>query len=301
MKVLDIQRMSTEDGPGLRTTVFLKGCPLACTWCHNPESIDPRSHVEWKGVLCIGCGICGTACPQNGITYDENGVHTADFCNACGTCTRECPTQALELKGVNYTIDDLYDVVIRDRAFWGRDGGVTVSGGEATLQWQDVLALFQKLKEAGVHTALDTCGFNKREVFEALLPYTDIFLYDLKLFDDDEHIKYTGQSNKVIFENFEWLAETDARIWVRTPIIPGATDTDENIKGLAGIVRDRVEKWELCAFNNLCQDKYDRLGKEWDFKGTGLMHKERMEELTRIAHENGSSVAVWSGATALTD
>ena len=133
MKVLDIQRMSTEDGPGLRTTVFLKGCPLACTWCHNPESIDPRSHVEWKGVLCIGCGICGTACPQNGITYDEDGVHTADFCNACGTCTRECPTQALELKGVNYTIDDLYDVVIRDRAFWGKDGGVTVSGGEATL------------------------------------------------------------------------------------------------------------------------------------------------------------------------
>ena len=301
MKVLDIQRMSTEDGPGLRTTVFLKGCPLACTWCHNPESIDPRSHVEWKGVLCIGCGICGTACPQNGITYDEDGVHTADFCNACGNCTRECPTQALELKGVNYTIDDLYDVVIRDRAFWGKDGGVTVSGGEATLQWQDVLALFQKLKEAGVHTALDTCGFNKREVFEALLPYTDIFLYDLKLFDDDEHIKYTNQSNKLIFENFDWLAGTDARIWVRTPIIPGATDTDENIKGLAGIVRDRVEKWELCAFNNLCLDKYDRLGKEWDFKGVGLMRKERMEELTRIAQESGSPVAVWSGATALTD
>lgn len=299
MKVLDIQRMSTEDGPGLRTTVFLKGCPLACTWCHNPESISPKSHVEWKGILCIGCGICAKVCPKHGITFDEDGVHTAEFCEACGTCTRECPTQALELKGVNYTVEDLYRVVVKDRAFWGKDGGVTVSGGEATLQWQDVLALFQKLKEAGVHTALDTCGFNKRDVFEALLPYTDIFLYDLKLFDDDEHIRFTGQSNKVIFENFHWLVENDARIWVRTPIIPGATDTDENIRGLAGIVRDRVEKWELCAFNNLCQDKYDRLGKEWDFKGVGLMQKERMEELTRIAHENGSSVAVWSGATAL--
>lgn len=305
MKVLDIQRMSTEDGPGLRTTVFVKGCPLACTWCHNPESIEPRSHVEWKGVLCIGCGICATACPQHGITFDEAGVHTADFCNACGNCTRECPTQALELKGVNYTVDDLYKVVIKDRAFWGKDGGLTLSGGEITLQWQDAVAMFQKCKEDGVHTALDTCGFCQREALEALLPCTDIFLYDLKLFDDAEHQKYTGQSNELIFDNFEWLVEacreTGTRIWVRTPIIPGATDTDENIKNLAGVVRDRVERWELCAFNNLCLDKYDRLGKEWDFKGKGLIAKERMEELTAIAQANGSPVAVWSGATALTE
>ncbi|MBR5753337.1 MAG: glycyl-radical enzyme activating protein [Clostridia bacterium] len=299
MKVLDIQRMSTEDGPGLRTTVFLKGCPLACTWCHNPESIEPRSHVEWKGVLCMGCGICAQVCPKHGITFDEDGVHTADFCEACGTCTRECPTQALELKGVNYTVDDLYATVIKDRAFWGKDGGITMSGGEATLQWEDVLAFFKKCKADGVHTALDTCGFNRRDVYEQLLPYTDIFLYDLKLFDDAEHVKYTGQSNKIIFENFEWLAGTDARIWVRTPIIPGATDTDENIKGLAGIVRDRVEKWELCSFNNLCVDKYERLGKEWDFKGKGLIAKARMEELTALAQASGSPIAVWSGATAL--
>lgn len=299
MKVLDIQRMSTEDGPGLRTTVFLKGCPLACTWCHNPESIDPRSHVEWKGVLCIGCGICGKVCPQHGISYDADGVHTADFCNACGTCTRECPTQALDLKGVNYTVDDLYTTVIKDRAFWGGNGGLTVSGGEATLQWEDVLALFKKCKADGIHTALDTCGFNRRDVYEQLLPYTDIFLYDLKLFDDEEHKKYTEQSNKIIFENFDYLVDAGARIWVRTPIIPGATDTDENIRGLAGIVRDRVEKWELCAFNNLCLDKYDRLGKEWDFKGVGLMQKARMEELTELAQKSGSPVAEWSGATAL--
>jgi pyruvate formate lyase activating enzyme len=301
MKVLDIQRMSTEDGPGLRTTVFVKGCPLACTWCHNPESIPPKSHVEWLGVRCIGCGICAQVCPKGGITFDDEGVHTAEFCDACGTCTRECPTQALELKGVNYTVDDLYDIVIKDRAFWGADGGVTLSGGEITLQWEDALEMFKKLRTAGVHTALDTCGFCKRETLETLLPYTDIFLYDLKLFDDDEHKKFTGQSNKIILENFEWLTGTDARIWVRTPIIPGATDTDENIKGLAGIVRDRVEKWELCAFNNLCRDKYTRLGREWDFKSAGLMTKERMEELTELAKASGSPVAVWSGATARTD
>lgn len=293
--------MSTEDGPGLRTTVFLKGCPLACTWCHNPESISPKSHVEWKGVLCIGCRICGSVCPHKGITFDEEGVHTAEFCDACGTCTRECPTQALELKGVNYTVDEVFDIVMKDRAFWGEDGGVTVSGGEATMQWEAVLELFQKLKAAGVHTALDTCGFNRLDVYEKLLPYTDIFLYDLKLYDDEEHIRFTKQSNKPIFENFEWLADTDARIWVRTPIIPDATDTDRNIEGLATLVRDRVEKWELCAFNNLCQDKYDRLGMDWDFRGKGLIAKERMEELTQIARNAGAPVAVWSGATALTD
>lgn len=297
--------MSTEDGPGLRTTVFVKGCPLACTWCHNPESIEPRSHVEWLGVRCIGCGICAKACPQNGITFDENGVHTAEFCNACGTCTRECPTQALELKGVNYTVDDLFDIVVRDRAFWGEDGGITLSGGEVTLQWQDAKAMFQKCKEAGVHTALDTCGFCQRSVLEELLPVTDIFLYDLKLFDEEAHQKFTGQSNKMILENFEWLwkacKETGTRIWVRTPIIPGATDTDENIRALAGVVKDKVEKWELCAFNNLCLDKYERLGRDWDFKGQKLMTKSRMEELTAIAHAGGSPVAVWSGATARTE
>lgn len=302
MKVLDIQRMSTEDGPGLRTTVFVKGCPLACTWCHNPESIPVKSHVEWIGVRCIGCRICQSACPQHGITLDEKGAHTASTCDACGTCTRECPTQAMEMKGVDYTVDELYDIVVKDRNFWGADGGVTLSGGEITLQWEDALEMFKKLKAAGVHTALDTCGFCKQETLEKLLPYTDIVLYDLKLFDEEEHIRFTEQSNKIILSNFEWLVdaakETGTRIWVRTPIIPGATDTDHNIRGLAGIVRDRVERWELCAFNNLCKDKYERLDKTWDFQDAGLITAARMDELLQIAKDNGAPEAVWTGATA---
>lgn len=294
--------MSTEDGPGLRTTVFVKGCPLACTWCHNPESIPVKSHVEWLGVRCIGCRICQDSCPQHGITMDEKGVHTASICDACGTCTRECPTQAMEMKGVDYTVDELYNIVIKDRNFWGEDGGVTLSGGEITLQWEDALEMFKKLKAAGVHTALDTCGFCKQDTLEKLLPYTDIVLYDLKLFDEEEHIKFTEQSNKIILANFEWLVdaakETGTRIWVRTPIIPGATDTDHNIRGLAGIVRDRVERWELCAFNNLCKDKYERLDKTWDFQDAGLITAARMDELLQIAKDNGAPEAVWTGATA---
>lgn len=297
--------MSTEDGPGLRTTVFVKGCPLSCTWCHNPESIPVKSHVEWLGVRCIGCRTCEKVCPQKGIRLDAAGVHTSESCDACGTCTAACPTEALELKGADMSVDTLYHTVMKDRSYWGKDGGVTLSGGEITLQWKEALSLLTRLKEAGVHTAVDTCGLAKREVFEALLPVTDIFLYDLKLFDDEAHRRFTGQSNALIFSNFEWLCdackETGTRIWVRTPIIPGATDTDENIRGLATVVQDRVEKWELCAFNNLCRDKYDRLGKEWDFKAAGLIPKARMEELTALALSCGAPNTVWSGATARMD
>ena len=303
MNVLDIQRMSTEDGPGLRTTVFLKGCPLSCAWCHNPESISPKSHVEWLGVRCIGCRTCENVCPQHGIWLDATGVHTSGNCVACGACTAACPTQALEMKGVERSVEELARIVLKDRAYWGADGGVTLSGGEATLQWREVRELLALLKGAGVHTAIDTCGFTTREVLEALLPVTDLFLYDMKLFDEEQHRAFTGQSNVRIIENFEWLVSATkaggARIWVRTPIIPGATDTDDNIRGLAGIVRDRVDKWELCAFNNLCRDKYERLGRTWDFRDAELMTRTRMEELTALAIACGAPETMWSGMTAL--
>ena len=294
--------MSTEDGPGLRTTVFFKGCPLACTWCHNPESISAKSHVEWLGVRCIGCRICEGVCPQRGIHLDETGVHTSETCEACGACTAACPTQALEMKGKDYTVDALFDTLMKDRSYWGDNGGVTLSGGEVTLQWKEALALLKKLKDAGVHTAVDTCGLAQWSVFDALIPVTDLFLYDLKLFEDESHKRFTGQSNKLILENFERLCSTSKSgrpaVWVRTPIIPGATDSDDNIRGIASIVRDRVEKWELCAFNNLCRDKYTRLGKEWEFRNAGLMNKSRMQALAALAVASGSPVAVWSGATA---
>ena len=299
MKVLDIQRMSTEDGPGLRTTVFLKGCPLNCAWCHNPESISPKSHVEWIGVRCIGCRTCVAVCPQQGIRLDAQGVHTAEACTACGACARECPTGALELKGREYSVEELFAAVMKDRAYWGRDGGVTLSGGEATLQWREAAELLAKFRGAGVHTAVDTCGLARREVFDALMPVTDLFLYDLKLADAEEHRRFTGQPNGLILQNFEYLVAAGARLWVRTPIIPGATDSDENIAALARIVGNRVERWELCAFNNLCADKYERLGLTWQFAGAKLMPRARMEALAALAVAAGAPTAVYTGSTAL--
>ena len=287
--------MSTEDGPGLRTTLFVKGCTLACKWCHNPESISPYSHVEWLGVRCIGCRTCVAVCPQKGIVFNETGVHNAPDCTACGTCVRECPTEALEMKGIERSPEELFGELIKDRAYWGKDGGVTLSGGEILMQADEAAKLLKLLHDAGVHTAVDTCGFVSRMAIEKVLPYTDIFLFDLKLFDSAEHKKFTGQNNEIILDNFEFLTQTGKRIWVRTPVIPGATDTHENIRGIASVVRDRVEKWELCAFNNLCGDKYERLGEKWMFSDAALMTKERMDELVAIAKSAGAERVVWSG------
>ena len=287
--------MSTEDGPGLRTTLFVKGCTLACKWCHNPESISPSSHVEWMGVRCIGCRTCVAVCPQKGIVFNETGVHNAPDCTACGTCVRECPTEALEMKGKLFSPEELFGELMKDRAYWGEDGGVTLSGGEILMQSDEAAKLLKLLHDAGVHTAVDTCGFVSRKAIEKVLPYTDIFLFDLKLFDSAEHKKFTGQNNEIILDNFEFLTQTGKRIWVRTPVIPGATDTDENIRGIASVVRCRVEKWELCAFNNLCGDKYERLGEKWMFSDAALMTKERMDELVSIAKSAGAERVVWSG------
>lgn len=295
MKILNIQRMSTEDGPGLRTTLFVKGCTLSCKWCHNPESIDPKSHVEWIGVRCIGCRTCIASCPRHGITLDEDGAHTSSDCDACGTCVKVCPTEAREMKGIEKSPEELFYELIKDKAYWGDEGGVTLSGGEILMQADDAAKLLKLLHDAGIHTAVDTCGFVSRKAIEKVMPYTDIFLFDLKLFDADEHKRFTNQSNEVILENFEFLVNTGKRIWVRTPIIPGATDTDGNIKGIASVVRNRVEKWELCAFNNLCGDKYERLGKEWTFKDSQLMTEKRMDELVSIAISAGAENVIWSG------
>lgn len=304
MLILNYQRMSTEDGPGLRTTLFVKGCPLKCRWCHNPESIYPRPQTEWLGVRCIGCGTCLEVCPKKALTATQNGiVIDRDACVACGTCVEECPTGALEMKGKNVTPQEAFKELIKDEAYFGKDGGVTLSGGEITMQSQEAVRLLKMLKERGIGTALDTCGLTTKENLDMLFPYVDVFLYDVKLIDSDRHKEFTGVGNEIILENFDYLAKktigTGKRIWVRTPIIPGATDTDENVRGIARFIKGKYERWELCAFNNLCRDKYERLYQDWFYKKTELMTAERMEELVSIAKAEGLTEVYGTGATRL--
>lgn len=309
--VLDIQRMSTEDGPGIRTTVFFKGCSLSCAWCHNPESISKSKMLQWVETRCMGCGICVETCKNNALTMSDTGIKIdREKCEKCFECVKECPTSALEIKGADWSVDELFDEVMQDYVYFEKsDGGVTLSGGEALLQYEFLSDFLKKLKSENVNTAIDTCGMCSQEAFKEVLPYTDLFLYDIKLMDDELHKKYTGHSNKQILKNIIYLADMirkekkSTALWIRTPIIPNATDSVENITAIgefiANNISDVVIRWELCTFNNLCRDKYERLDIDWMFKDAELIEKEKMDYLVQIAKDTGiaSNVVRWTGST----
>ncbi len=288
IRYLDIQRMSSEDGPGLRTTIFFKGCSLACAWCHNPESIAKKLQVHWLGSRCIGCGTCQDICPNGALSRDETGIHIdRRLCTGCCKCVSSCPALALECKGIDAEPEALCRELVKDRAYFGRDGGVTLSGGEALLQ-EGAVDLLRLLKAEGIQTAVDTCGMVFPEQLEAALPYTDILLYDLKIMNDAAHTRWTGRGNAMILRNLGTAAlwaKGNGRLWIRTPVIPGATDSEENIRAIGERISaiGGAERWELCAFNNLCGDKYKRLDIDWAFKNTPLLTRRHMEQLLAVA------------------
>lgn len=311
--ILQIQRMSTEDGPGIRTTVFFKGCPLKCRWCHNPESISPNLQIQWIGPRCIGCKTCIEACPEKALTYTDKGVLIdRSLCKSCGTCAEECPSTAMEMIGRKWNVDDLVNEVVKDRAYFDKsNGGITLSGGEPTLQSDFAHMFLQKLRGMGIHTALDTCGLCSKDSLEKLLPYSSMVLFDVKEIEPDKHMIFTGSKNDLILENLKFTAEFikshiyPKTLWIRTPLIPDATARKENIKGIGQFIlsnlNDAVDRWELCAFNNLCKDKYIRLGLEWPFKDTELLQESVILELADIARHSGvdSDIVHWSGTTKL--
>ncbi len=291
--ILHLQRLSTEDGPGIRTTVFFKGCPLRCTWCHNPESLSPGPQLQWLENRCIGCHTCLKVCP-NGCLSDSGSSIVIDRqrCQGCGTCAGECPSNALELLGKRVGVEDLLAELVKDRAYYlPSGGGVTLSGGEPAYQPLFAEALLHHLKSAGIATALDTCGQCSPQVLERLLPWIDLVLYDLKIVDSDLHHRHTGLENRLILENLARVIASGKTVWVRTPLIPGVTDSPENIEGIGAFLRlnsnANLERWELCAFNNLCRDKYRRLGMEWSFKSTPLFTQEQLDFAGACAKGSG--------------
>jgi pyruvate formate lyase activating enzyme len=295
--IVSVQRLSTEDGPGIRSTVFFKRCPLSCRWCQNPETISPRPEVQWFAARCIGCRTCRDACPNGNITVDGSGVSIdRQRCQGCGECARECPATALELIGRKTDAAELARELAKDRTFYDQSGGgVTLSGGEPLAQPGFAAALARSLKEEGIFTALDTCGFAAPEALAQVLPHVSLVLYDLKMIDPAGHAALTGRSNTLILENLFRVAdaarEGDLSLWVRTPLVPGVTATQENLEGLGRLISRTgngvVQRWELCSFNNLCRDKYRRLDKPWDFALTPLMSREELEELAAYARHSG--------------
>ncbi len=291
--ILHLQRLSTEDGPGIRTTVFFKGCPLRCVWCHNPESLSPDPQLQWLENSCIRCHTCLKACPHGCLSDSGPGiVIDRRRCQGCGTCAGECPSNALELLGKRVGVEDLLAELVKDRAFYAASvGGVTLSGGEPAFQPSFAEALLRQLKAAGIAAALDTCGLCSPQVFVRLLPWVDLVLYDLKFLDPSLHRQYTGRGNSQILENLRRVISSGKRVWVRTPLIPGVTDGQENIAKigafLGSLPDQNLERWELCAFNNLCRDKYRRLGMEWPFASAPLLTQEQLDLAGASAKSSG--------------
>jgi len=261
--LLDVKRFAVHDGPGIRTTLFLKGCPLKCRWCHNPESTSPEQELAYYEHKCIQCGECVSVCPVHAHTLID-GKHFFDRskCIACGACEDVCLGRALKLFGREVTVEDACKIVIVDCDFYEPDGGVTVSGGEPLLHAKFCAELFKCLKECGIHCAIDTCGTVSWEKFSEVLPYTDLFLYDLKHVDEELHIEYTGSSNKLIFENLEKLDRCHVPIEIRIPLIPGFNMDADSINAMGEKLRQlsSLTVVRLLAYHNFAGSKYEAVG-----------------------------------------
>lgn len=304
-QVIEISRGTTHDGPGLRTTVFLKGCPLRCLWCQNPEGIPSKQGVWWEARKCIGCLECVAVCPNGALQQTQHGLlRDHELCTVCGVCVDACPSQAMAFTGTEWSLDALVKEVLKDKDYYEAfGGGVTVSGGEPLSQYKFVTRLFQRLHEAGVHTALDTCGLAPAAALDVVLPYADAVLFDIKLVDPDLHKQYTGHANDIILRNLATVADTVRKrnqaskgnhamqLWIRTPLIPETTATPDNITAISRYINahlaDVVERWELCAFNSACEQKYDKLGQTWPYANYTLMEQRFIDTLQETALSTG--------------
>lgn len=285
--VFDIQRFSIHDGPGIRTTVFLKGCPLRCLWCDNPESQEERAEIAFWNERCIRCNACLAVCPLDAITVDEDGRKRIrpDRCDLCGRCLRRCPAGALEQIGRSMTVEEVLSEIEKDRSFYEESGGgMTLSGGEPTAQSRFSERVLKCAHERGIHTAIETCGYARWNVWRSLLPQLDLILYDLKVVDSVQHKHYTGVANELILENLRKLTRTGKEIVVRRPIIPGYTDSESSMHSLGQFLErlDGVKEVHLLPYHNYGQGKYVCLGIESPLAGIPSLQEDAVIGLADI-------------------
>jgi pyruvate formate lyase activating enzyme len=283
--IFDIQRFSVHDGPGIRTTVFLKGCPLRCSWCHNPESQNIEPELFFEESLCVLCGACIEVCPEDVHTI-KDGIRDIEWslCKRCGKCVDICYAGALLIKGRTVTVDEVIRDVLRDREYYGKSGGgITLSGGEPLMQPVYSKALLETAKECGIHTAIETSGCAKWELFETLLPSVDFVMYDVKIFDSGLHKKLCGMGNELILENLNRLVDTEKQILVRIPLIPQITDTEKNLDQIGEYLRQiGAINVELIPYHAFAEIKCRAFGREYRLDGLAPQKDRELQKMRRL-------------------
>jgi pyruvate formate lyase activating enzyme len=290
-----IQKYSIHDGEGIRTTVFWKGCPLHCEWCHNPETQSAEPELMDHPEKCSGCGKCTEICPEHAIRLDKQ-THAAltdrKKCTGCGKCLEVCPENIREIAGKSYTLEHLMKELMKDQMFYEESGGgVTFSGGEVmTADMEEVLRAAKEIKKQEISLNIDTCGAAPWENFEMIMPYTDTFLYDLKVLDPKKHKQYTGAENDLILSNLEKLSASDAKISLRIPVVPGVNDTEEDMLEIIRFLQQRqirTKKIHLLPYHGTGAAKYERLGQKYKGEKLHVPTQEQMDQLAELFRNAG--------------
>ncbi len=295
--VFNIQKFSTHDGPGIRTTVFMKGCPLKCNWCANPESKLLPPQLMVRDINCKACGRCVDACPQHAIYLTEEPRRRIDWslCNQCLQCTEVCIYESLGVVGRYMSVDEIVEEVEKDRIFYKNSGGgVTLSGGEPLFQWRFVRNLLKVFKERDLHTALDTCGCAPEEAFEEIIPYVDLVLFDIKHLDAEKHLGSTGVDNRLILRNAATVAKK-VRTWFRVPLIPGFNESPEHIRRVGELAKELgVEKVSLLPYHEGGKLKSSQIGETYQNSMANVPDEDLIQRVKHVLGETGVTVSVGS-------